>query len=590
MREARNNVSMPQRARFSRRDNIASDSSSSDEDAVVADGQGVWDHAFCVVCDCLIETDNTDFRANEPALDGEDVWEAAAMSSLRRHTQRSKIGRQSNRPNAALPKTAPIFCSERCRQFDQQQSKGLNEFMNYVSNASVRACAASLDKVHVSRPLGTSPFTPTAADSTAMTAKSLSASILRAESRAKSEAHGSMDDDDVKSSDRLFPRREPWPSSSPSDQVASVATVPSNLTRSRMAIHAALPAPSTSLPAPQRVPSNDRSLYVDSPPKSLVLGESSSQAEKTLADSPSSSLRDGVAFSPLNLLATGTGHHAEPSISATNSRVQPMGPASSTQRLDSATESLRRAQRMNDSALASARVPSSSSSITTAKPVRRSIAHASNKSMTDVSVASRHSDGGSSSDASAPFLPATAHRRKPSSARGIRVLPPLLAPPRARGDGRSRGPSPGALQRSSPHSSKSTSIMTRSRSSFLSLSSSMHGSSPRRPGLGWSALPPSHPSMERLSQSLRMERPSPLAMSSSASGSSMHHPLRTWSHDVMSGMPMYPILQLPDGGPIHDMYSQYWQPVEEDKPPSTPTTATNSETGGRRKSLFYFDG
>lgn len=70
----------------------------------------------------------------------------------------------------------------------------------------------------------------------------------------------------------------------------------------------------------------------------------------------------------------------------------------------------------------------------------------------------------------------------------------------------------------------------------------------------------------------------------------MHHPLRTWSHDVMPGMPMYPILQLPDGGPIHDMYSQYWQPVEEDKPPSTPTTATNSETGGRRKSLFYFDG
>ena len=61
-----------------------------EEDAVVADGQGVWDHAFCVVCNCLIESDlaSGPDEADKAVEEHDEVWEAAAMSSLRRHRLR----------------------------------------------------------------------------------------------------------------------------------------------------------------------------------------------------------------------------------------------------------------------------------------------------------------------------------------------------------------------------------------------------------------------------------------------------------------------------------------------------------------------
>ena len=141
----------------------------------------------------------------------------------------------------------------------------------------------------------------------------------------------------------------------------------------------------------------------------------------------------------------------------------------------------------------------------------------------------------------APLRRATYHDR--------RARPPLLAPTR------SRAHPMDAVRRPSPARSKRASSGSRSPYASTSLPST----SPRRPGLGWSALPPPRDDDEPRT--------------------------RTWSQDVAAkGTPMYPILQLPHDDVIHDKYSQYWP-----APPQAPSLPSGSLPRGRhRKSLFHF--
>lgn len=537
--------------------------SSDEDDSGAADSQGGWDHAFCAVCDCLIESDGED--APDEHTHDDEVWEAAAMSSLRRHTS-ARRPRRSPGPHPRSNASMPLFCSERCRQLDQQRShRGLSEFMNYVSDAPVRTCAASLGALRVSSsslssspslqpwrppqppqppqppelPAQTLPATRMSprALKHAMLSRSLATSLSRAEYHARCEdrdseapaaaaaaAAAAADDDEDADGDEdvddLFVYRR-----FSANARAQRAAAPSNLARSRMAHRVSRIESSTSL--------------AQTPPQSLML---EAAASPTDAKSPP---RGGHAFSPLDLLATGTGHHAGPSLSFARDDVEP---AHASEVAHSATDSLRRAQQRAQHTGVSAPGPS--------EPRQRPTASA-------------------------------------TRAREMRQLPPLLAPPPRGGGGggggsSSGGSSGGSAGHAPPTKTKTKRNSSLSRSPFLS--SSVHSTSPRRPGLGWSALPQqrtqSPKSTASMSQSLRMERV-PSLLSSSSSGY-----VRTWSEEVAAtDTPMYPILQLPQGGRIHDTYSQYWPP---------PQGGGGGDSGGggdapaapshRRKSLFHFGG
>ena len=107
---------------------VSLSSDEEEEDAVLADGQRVWDPPFCVVCNCLIESDQASGpdEADRAVEEHDEVWEAAALSSLRRHRLRKH---KAHTPRVS-PATAPLFCSEACRQLDQQRSEGLREFLH----------------------------------------------------------------------------------------------------------------------------------------------------------------------------------------------------------------------------------------------------------------------------------------------------------------------------------------------------------------------------------------------------------------------------------------------------------------------------
>ena len=165
-----------------------------EEDAVVADGQGVWDHAFCVVCNCLIESDLASGadEADRAVEEHDEVWEAAALSSLRRHRLRKH---KAHTPRVS-PATAPLFCSEACRQLDQQRSEGLREFLHYVSRTPSRAAkAASL------APTTSPPSSPDLLDAHTHTSPSLATSLSRAEYHTRRQAYDDTDDDVSMSSD-----------------------------------------------------------------------------------------------------------------------------------------------------------------------------------------------------------------------------------------------------------------------------------------------------------------------------------------------------------------------------------------------------
>ncbi|WFD31973.1 hypothetical protein MSPP1_003015 [Malassezia sp. CBS 17886] len=130
-------------------DPLASDDD--DEAAAIdADGAGVWNHAFCVVCDCFIDTDPawSGDESDTPADIDDTTWEAAAVSQLQIHARilhhrRSSDARRRPPPPASR---GQLYCSEHCRVLDEQRSTCLGEFMHYVQPAplpspSPRACS-----------------------------------------------------------------------------------------------------------------------------------------------------------------------------------------------------------------------------------------------------------------------------------------------------------------------------------------------------------------------------------------------------------------------------------------------------------------
>jgi len=455
---------------------VSLSSDEEEEDAVVADGQGVWDHAFCVVCNCLIESDQASGpdEADRAVEEHDEVWEAAALSSLRRHRLRKH---KAHTPRVS-PATAPLFCSEACRQLDQQRSEGLREFLHYVSRTPSRAAkAASL------APTTSPPSSPDLLDAHTHTSPSLATSLSRAEYHTRRQAYDDTDDDAPLSA-------LPGPLQAAASR--SLDT-PSNLTRSRVAmIHA----------TPRRRPCTETS----SPPKSVVLDSAPPTPPPRLS-------RSVHAASPLDLMTPGRPHPVPPT-SATHAPV---------------------------SLPATTHVPASSS-----RPTQRlSIKAPATVATATVHAATAHApsslSGGGGGHDPAPLRRATYHDR--------RAQPPLLAPTR------SRAHPMDAARRPSPARSKRASSGSRSPYASTSLPST----SPRRPGLGWSALPPPRDDDEPRT--------------------------RTWSQDVAAkGTPMYPILQLPHDDVIHDKYSQYWP-----APPQAPSLPSGSLPRGRhRKSLFHF--
>lgn len=549
--------------------------------ALDADGQGVWDHAFCVVCDCLIETDAQ--PRDECDLDDEERA-IADMLSIRRKERGAPSSRShesTNRPTtsrAAAPgggaseTRTPLFCSEMCRQLDLQRSSQLGEFMNYVSRPSQphhapERSAFSLAAWHspAESPPGSSRPMTTAA-------KSLSTSLLRAEThmlaaaRANDESveevtspHTSSHlDVSPDSGGDLFRRRVSWTHGIPA-HAAQSPSMPSNLTRARAALDERGPSESSPTSPPM-----DADLLADSPPRSVMLGSGtpldsvwappSTSPPATTARVAELATGSVSATSPLGLLANGTGHHAGPSVSMQVSRGEPLWDgtaASSTARPRTAAELLRRTQQPKGSESWTHGSASSSSSLrdtrrasaTTTSSMPRSRRRVMDPSPT------RTSDTGSDTSVR-------------SERRDLRVLPPLLGPPPRRDEEN------GVNMRSFSQRGSAVDLASMGRARGALLSTSLQATSPRRAGLGWSAF--SHtPSTPRPNE--RATTPDGVT--------------RAWSYERLPGMRMYPIMQLPSA-PVHDMYSQYWPPTMSASAPRSPRL----DVSARRKSLFHFDG
>ncbi|WFD28174.1 hypothetical protein MNAN1_003180 [Malassezia nana] len=550
--------------------------------ALDADGQGVWDHAFCVVCDCLIETDAQ--PRDEGDLDDEERA-IADMLSIRRNergasssrshgsTSRATTSRAPAPGGGASETRAPLFCSELCRQLDLQRSSQMGEFMNYVSRPSQphhapERSAFSLAAWHspADSPQESSRPMPTAA-------KSLSTSLLRAETRMLAAARANDEsaaevtsprisshlDASPDSGGDLFRRRVSW-KQGVSAHTAQPPSMPSNLTRARAALDEQGPSESRS-PSPPM----DADLLADSPPRSVMLGGGTPldsmfvppNNSPPATTAPVAELATGSvsATSPLGLLANGTGHHAGPSVSMQVSRGEALWEgkaASSTARPRTAAELLRRTQQPNRPESMTSGSVSSSSSLRDTRRTSAASASSIARSRRPITMdpsPSRTSETGS--DASVR-----------SERRDVRVLPPLLGLPPRRDD------ESGASMRPFSQRGSAVDLASMGRARGALLSTSLQATSPRRAGLGWSAF--SHTS----STSRPNER------SSTPDGVP-----RAWSYERLPGMRMYPIMQLPSA-PVHDMYSQYWPPAMSALAPRSP----RSDGSARRKSLFHFDG
>lgn len=608
--------------------------------AVGADGDGVWDKAFCVVCDCLIETD----RASDDGKDIDDsTWEAAAVSSLPIHARLLEERRQ-RAPPSTQQQGAPLFCSERCRLADEAQSGSMNEFMQYVeppseaprrmSQPTQPRIGASLEKERMPR--------------NAIT-QSLNTYSLRSATRI---AHARAAERPRSPGGVAFPP-EAFDTTSLKQAVRSAAaspSAPSNLARARR--HAAQPMPPSELEA-------------NTPPKSLVLGG---------AESSSLDARTPVSCSPLDLLPNGR-HRAEPSVHVARSEADRRAmPPPDTGVAASAVQALRRAKAQSGDDEKGARSLSGVfSSLLTGHdekdeeagrggriPPRGSDASALSRSDVPRAIHVRSEAAerdGSGSDASLSTSlgvrsSISSTRRKARRSRDIHVLPPLLGLPSqsarsgssmgsARSATRSDSLAPGSgdeplsttpIERS--HSRTSLSMRSPRRwsaslasnpgdaglfsrsigahsSTALATSLGVPGTSPRRTGLGWSALTPVQPRGDRPPTRSRTTAvaegagASPASEQETPASRRRPPPGGNWRYTGGDGSAkMYPILQLP-GADIHDMYSEYWQGPDApqhaaDAPPSpeellsrrlahSQKRAVPVQPPARRKSLFYFD-
>lgn len=628
-------------------DAVASDEED-EEAAIDADGQGVWDHAYCAVCDRLIEPSQAvqETRDDKSEVD-EDEWVAAAMSSLRRHAQpmtQRGVSPHTDRHDEARP-GGSLFCSERCRKIDKQSNARMGEFLKYVSSSS-----PSLSARHEAESLrgadsDTQPDSPPEEPSVLASAKpavsaSLSTSLLRAESRSHT-VHQATDDE--VSHDTLADRPLAKNTVRYKPRTSSMQG-PSNLARSRLAMRTqAMVAPlsaatmpsmaSASIDPSSPVSTDEAALFAGTPPPSVMFGEPTGAEALPAVPKTSPTSHPSASFSPLSLMSHGTGLRTEPIAAVEENATNTLWDASTQmERHGTATDALRKAQLFADSpepmenvsrptprrgsitSLSSGRgkgpLPSASAlhmpSRTTTAPPSSTSSESLLSQRHSLQALRRGSEGDAMLETMEHGTPHSARTERGASrrARDVRHLPPLFGPPRSK-DEEAR---PASL-RGSMTRLDSASPLLPSRNSFYSTSAahSQPGTSPRRAGLGWSALPSSSTklssSMNRTASmeddiggSLRSLPQDPRAMSAS---------MRTWSYDRLPGMRMYPLMQLP-GAPVHDTYQQPL-PLGTAAPAETasrrvstsfstkPRTGSISSTGSgasgaRRKTLFYFAG
>ncbi|PKI84743.1 hypothetical protein MVES_001158 [Malassezia vespertilionis] len=613
-------------------DPLASDT---EEEAAAADadGQGVWNHAFCVVCDCFIEPDGKRHERHKVVDDEDSTWEAAAVSSLQLHSRFLESLHVQDKDVPIRKRNESLFCSDECRKIDEERSTGLGEFMHYVARPPPDTHTQNPSRSSFTQPAfqrsGISvPARPTF-PSCSLRHSQYSVKTAQAQARP-------VMPEPFQPLDGVCKTLEPVP--------VRTQTTPSNLSRAR------------DYPSPKAVQGKSPSVrgeYVDfyehSPPQSLVFDA----AAEPQYDAAS------LATSPLQLLR-GKSTHAGPSVSiapdsaeleryksnAPSAAVAISSPprgqqeqhASSSHtiqraptqqpypperaRRSSAVDSLLHAQGASCNAEGTPRTPPRA--LSSAFPWLRSARTKSlpprtleDSAEVQLSVSSTGSDASNPSQAP----------RKSRRSKDLHTLRPLLAVPPPSNDARRRTSpcrfprSPNGSETMPPETDAPLSTTPSGRPSSATRGAMWSGNepwmrgasyaypsqSPRRSGLGWSALTPvlrpsdpPHPrnispgtpgqKLDESDPDLHKAVAADAAMpTSSASATSLHGiPPRQWCYDKLPDTKMYPILQLPRGN-VHDMYTHDWHT------PSTPSVESASlpkeyDTHARRKSLFFFQG
>lgn len=105
--------------------------------ALAADGDGVWEQAYCVVCDCLIEPQSTNVVDNTQ-------WEFAAVSPLRIHS--NALRAPKNDDECCDREKRVLYCSDKCRETDSARSTGFQELVHYMEPGSSVGSQASVQR------------------------------------------------------------------------------------------------------------------------------------------------------------------------------------------------------------------------------------------------------------------------------------------------------------------------------------------------------------------------------------------------------------------------------------------------------------
>ncbi|WFD01305.1 hypothetical protein MYAM1_004067 [Malassezia yamatoensis] len=570
-----------------------------------ADSEGVWEQSFCVVCNCLIQTEPSGLSAL--GLE-DDVWEAAAVSKKRSHALDMQPNVRSSLSPNEKKNHAPLFCSDECRRVDMEKSNRMSEFMQYVSPTT------NLDNLEMKsyRKHSNVPIN----DTHRAFAQSFAGFSL-ANSLPKGVAPAEMRPRDVSHSHKSF-RASKTNIALPSSPISTE-------------FHRSPPSSSATSPSMSNL-ARARNIQTLSPKQ--LSGEKITETDSFIARQHSDSsepnrLSSGIlSASPLDLLPSGQRLRAAPSVSVEKQAEKTIFPPSDTTKPMRNTTSamqalLRTKQRQNDarvganslttiisSMLKNADVDSDDDGVNQV-PVSSLVANESRrrvpsdslgehlkigtKTLTSSNTHSKYrqcmerdssdihqshrrnnsTSGESTSTTTSKLSSSSRHRAHHS--RDMHVLPPLFGSSskqyRMDHTPSSIKSNEGSLrdtsQRSFTTSTLTPGLTTGSRSlsrSFGLATSGMHhqpislpGSSPRRSGLGWSALGPrsiqpntpmrgNHAGDEQdVDDEVRTERSSSIAGSPS------------WRYRASEGdLKMYPILQLPDTN-IHDTYSEYWQ-------------------------------
>lgn len=561
---------------------IESDSDT-ESTAPAADGIGVWEQAYCVVCDCLIEP-------HLSAGPDEVQLEMAAISPLRSH---------ANALRAPItddvlfgPDQRPIYCSDKCKEADNARSTGLQELVHYM-NPSTDIDPRDSARKHT--PCGFAQSAP-------VRAKTVPQDMDKPSSFAA--ARGWKMPSIRVDVDMESPRGSPTTTSRPLSPLRLGQTLPygvhsdavSNLQR-------------TWSQYAQQSPKDSSSVENKSFPPVQMARQFSSLSQSS-QDGSTQRSRQIRSMSPGTAECATTAHTPGSEVFASVNDFSPRNSGIS------AVDQLKQTQ---------ARTSSRSGSISDNGPESATFL----SSLSSVLTSMISSPGVNSAVNTTPQEPAKPKPVEKTRAReqlrrirqrDVEVLPPIFGLPAER---RLRLGSSASSLNSPVHSRRSQSLGKTSRrnasedssssrrsatpnniepasrvSKHLSLGAhptaalSIPGTSPRRAGLGWSALPHTHSDRAGFADSAQS------AGGTSSSSPSSWRTSRSWNYDSRAGVKMYPILQLP--GEVHDTYNHYWDDGGSlsnkrgnggGNHASTSHARSNVQAPpqGRRKLLFHFD-